>query len=1007
VNPPADLICRTVVCFVFGAAAEALSQIRPGALVALLHVRWDERGCERCLKLVDASSVREIGTSVDMAFCKGTTRAGAQCRSVVNRRLHGAFCDSHLSQERDRIAMGVRPECKGTLLMTAFDRGAKHMQRRVEGAAVGRSWQEKIAQTTPKKYARNSTSASTRPLSAEGVLARAYRMQGLANGLQGRSSQRFTKGPGLLQLGLLVPECYVGADKIACFQTWPSRLCSFVGPTDRVIRAARFGVLACYLVALIPNKQCCQTEVFNSASNHAESLHRQAAEHLATRAGSAGAKVITAYCEQQQERQHRKHLKQREAALYRNSSQAGVVRQGRGDAATEGNSVPGAGMSESGVSVATASDVLAPHQVSASAAHRTQRRGKEPVVLDATPAAAAAASFADDIMRELSSDTPSATTARTGVQMALRNSHRDKVPMGRPTMVQSVRHGKPPPSAGQRVHALVHGITGPALIRPSRTTEGADTVASVVRGEEVPVQEGSAPRAQNATRTEAVADAEDDAKGDHEGDEFCAGGVLSSSSLVCPVTGGKGSGPTAAKSVDRMGVHAGCGTSGARTGGREHASSAGFRQAVVRKPHTLPSMRAGLAGKAASCHGGGGATTMRNEADARADASAASVRNPTCQKVHAGSPEAGSRTVCSDSGFTTAGMPPAEAGGVVSLAAPLTARERAKAAMVAATAAKAGGVSGSASALARGNRSAASAVDKSREESTSVQGAGQVVLRDIHMVNPLQGHPVSFPYVSASEAPGARAKRTLQDENRAPLKEPSTQGPYEYRDAAWGARKDGSSFVEPVAKRMARPRCSGRVGGDGNAVAAAGSPLSAFERAFGVGDAPAASAEARIGRLAADTEWASFSKDVERLTELVRCVYFFSALFFHSSQHSGQVTPAWPQTASVMVWTTVQGRGATACLHKREHAAHSSVRDRVHACMPCGGIISGRAQCIEIAELNFGSSAGRIMHEVIMYMLPMCQLSWGLSGLVPVSGACTDLAAPRNMCMGEAPMSGL
>lgn len=93
----ADLLRCTLKVFVFGGAAQALSQIRPGAVVALLRCRWDDSGRDS-LKILDADNVRDIGTSADMAACKGVTKNGEPCRAVVNRRMHGAYCDAHLEQ---------------------------------------------------------------------------------------------------------------------------------------------------------------------------------------------------------------------------------------------------------------------------------------------------------------------------------------------------------------------------------------------------------------------------------------------------------------------------------------------------------------------------------------------------------------------------------------------------------------------------------------------------------------------------------------------------------------------------------------------------------------------------------------------------------------------------------------------------------------------------------------------------------------------------------------------
>jgi Primase zinc finger len=97
----ADLLRAAVKCFVFGGAAEKLSQLRPGAVVALLGVRWDAAGGDS-LKIVDADAVREVGVSADMAGCRGVTRGGEPCKMIVNRHVHGAYCDAHLAQVRSR-----------------------------------------------------------------------------------------------------------------------------------------------------------------------------------------------------------------------------------------------------------------------------------------------------------------------------------------------------------------------------------------------------------------------------------------------------------------------------------------------------------------------------------------------------------------------------------------------------------------------------------------------------------------------------------------------------------------------------------------------------------------------------------------------------------------------------------------------------------------------------------------------------------------------------------------
>ena len=99
----ADLLQAAVKCFVFGAAATALSQLRPGSLIALVNARYDDGGGGGAVKIVDAQSVVHVGMSVDMGWCKGTRKDGQPCGHVVNKR-QGAFCDVHLSQVHCRSA---------------------------------------------------------------------------------------------------------------------------------------------------------------------------------------------------------------------------------------------------------------------------------------------------------------------------------------------------------------------------------------------------------------------------------------------------------------------------------------------------------------------------------------------------------------------------------------------------------------------------------------------------------------------------------------------------------------------------------------------------------------------------------------------------------------------------------------------------------------------------------------------------------------------------------------
>jgi hypothetical protein len=143
----ADLKSSTVRCFVFGDAAHSLSQLRAGSVVAIFRCRFgDSESHGNSLKVLDADQVQLIGTSADMSYCAGTTKAGIRCGAVVNKALRQQYCDLHLSQAKQAIAMRARPECKGTLLVTALD---PPTQRRGGGGngSMGRwaSWQKKLA----------------------------------------------------------------------------------------------------------------------------------------------------------------------------------------------------------------------------------------------------------------------------------------------------------------------------------------------------------------------------------------------------------------------------------------------------------------------------------------------------------------------------------------------------------------------------------------------------------------------------------------------------------------------------------------------------------------------------------------------------------------------------------------------------------------------------------------------------------------------------------------------
>ena len=115
----ADLIKTTVKCFVFGDAATALAQVRAGTVIAC-RCRWDDNGRDT-LKILDASNVTEVGVSADMGYCKGKTRGGEPCNAIVNKRLHGCYCDFHLKQVRACPSQLYNRAPRGTKLLGRTD----------------------------------------------------------------------------------------------------------------------------------------------------------------------------------------------------------------------------------------------------------------------------------------------------------------------------------------------------------------------------------------------------------------------------------------------------------------------------------------------------------------------------------------------------------------------------------------------------------------------------------------------------------------------------------------------------------------------------------------------------------------------------------------------------------------------------------------------------------------------------------------------------------------------
>lgn len=82
--------------------------------------------------------MKEVGTSVDFAYCAGHNRKGDRCHNVVNKSIC-PFCDLHLQQGRKKLVIGARPECQGTVL------GAVHGAQLKNPECL-----TKLAQRTPK-----------------------------------------------------------------------------------------------------------------------------------------------------------------------------------------------------------------------------------------------------------------------------------------------------------------------------------------------------------------------------------------------------------------------------------------------------------------------------------------------------------------------------------------------------------------------------------------------------------------------------------------------------------------------------------------------------------------------------------------------------------------------------------------------------------------------------------------------------------------------------------------
>eukprot|EP00892_Ulva_mutabilis_P010233 jgi/Ulvmu1/7582/UM038_0005.1 len=133
-----DLKECTIQCFAFGDAAREFCQIRPGTVVALLKATYDSSQ-QGCLKVNDSKQMKEIGASIDFAYCAGHNRKGDRCQNVVNKSTC-PFCDHHLQQGRKKLVMGARPECQGTVL------GAVHAAQIQNPACL-----IKLSQQTPKK----------------------------------------------------------------------------------------------------------------------------------------------------------------------------------------------------------------------------------------------------------------------------------------------------------------------------------------------------------------------------------------------------------------------------------------------------------------------------------------------------------------------------------------------------------------------------------------------------------------------------------------------------------------------------------------------------------------------------------------------------------------------------------------------------------------------------------------------------------------------------------------
>jgi hypothetical protein len=167
---------------------------------------------------------------------------------------------------------------------------------------------------------------------------------------------------------------------------------------------------------------------------------------------------------------------------------------------------------------------------------------------------------------------------------------------------------------------------------------------------------------------------------------------------------------------------------------------------------------------------------------------------------------------------------------------------------------------------------------------TGAQSRGSAELHTRHMVNPLQAALQKFPQVPA---PGRQIAKAAVADRVAMQARPKSLGAYAYDDTEWGVRADGRSFVG--TQKVPQPDDSTKVHqkapqsatpGDEWTPHSGSGQMTEFERAFGRQEGSGDCVKDRLLSLAEDAEWTSFREKVEHLGELV-CPACAALLFMH------------------------------------------------------------------------------------------------------------------------------